>query len=267
MTRAQDYRLRSFEVAYVKPRLQFFDDRRLRANAWYERPVDPTGEVDLQMMLLREAANWIDMGRWCGYFSGYLTPDQIQFGGRDIRDIYPWYQHLDPRRQDVVSYDWRFRTEPPEGLVEHFGESLRTAMDDLTDDRLEFLRVFLFTTDAEWEFRTAELNLLVKALAAGYEHFDEQFVDSLTWAFHGPQSDLRPQQQRLPSDWRADPLYDLRARESRRVTLESFRGMIEAFVTPILQSDALRRPVSEIDVRRNEELVDDEYVKITEVKR
>lgn len=240
VSRVQDYRLRSFEMTYVQPRLRFLDERGLRGPGWLDVPHDPTGHVDLQMYLLREAANWIDLGRACGYFSSELDPVPIVlFDNYQIRGIHMGFPNHNEEQMELLFVDWEaVGREHRADFADRFDDDLRVATEDLTDDRLEFLRLYLFAADSEWNERVAELEAILGVLEITQAKIPNRMMDLVTWALQGPESALRAQET-LPSDWRSGPYFQLRTDTARRVPLGRFRARVERLGRAVLNGEVL----------------------------
>ncbi|WP_211882359.1 hypothetical protein [Pseudarthrobacter albicanus] len=240
MSRAQEYRLRSFEAAYVEPQIQFLDDHYGRA--WTDVKDDPhgrSGEGVLHLFLLREAVNWIQFGRLHGFFSPDLDPFPIPFDWSSGLEL-PFSGEISQERlYDIWSKDWG-RTS----IDRTFDEALTVATDALSDERLEFLRLYLFADESEWEHKVSELEDSQNLLQASEKDPSrEERMDSVAWAFQGAESDLPylgcPSDWRAgASDWRIGTFSDLRRDGSRAKRLMDVFGGIEDRIMYVVKLEA-----------------------------
>lgn len=236
MSRIQDYRLRAFEAAYVRPHLDFLE--QYDGNEWPWRDlyeyVAPFSEASIRLFLLVEAAAWIDLGKDALYFSDDLLPllEQSHRAG-SIRDL----SYLGAEDTTfVVEKGWQSDLHGP------FDEVLLNAMEDLTRDRQEFLRLYLFAEEAEWRDRVGQLEFFLQTLQRSrLNRFPEEELDTVSWAFTGPETTLHV--AGLPCDWRSVSLSDIPEAEEaeeaddRARTLRNLRSGIEAYVHSLLNRD------------------------------
>ncbi|MHA7209550.1 hypothetical protein [Arthrobacter sp. MDT1-65] len=219
MSRAQEYRLRSFEAAYVQPLLRFIENDSTNQE-------EPSGG-NLRLLLLREMANWIDMGQWCGYFSSNIQRLSIKHGIHDIREVTQDLNKFDEDRMDLVNCSWVLQDDPRSLSFDgSFGEAIQASMEDLTDERMEFLRLYLFSSSTEWEHAVGEVAVVAEEVALGRRRIPQRMMDRVTWAFHGPESELRLESVALPSDWRVAPIYEICSDNRRELQLEFYRAKI-----------------------------------------
>lgn len=230
MSRAQEYRLRSFEMAHVRPHIERFEE--LGRGNWLNNVYFPSAwpEGALRLFLLREASNWIRMGQQCGYFSAELAPlpiGQIRLPRSDWGILGVDVSHLDQMRiQSLWSQDW---TTLDGG--DAFGEELTLAMEDLTDDRLEFLRLFFFSEETEWAEKLVELAAFARVVDGSKPPFSAELidqVDKVAWALQGPESTLH-EFHGFPADWRVQGVLG-RSEMLRAESLEGYRNTISTAV-------------------------------------
>lgn len=256
MSRAQEYRLRAFEAAYVQPNLDFFGERP--GLVWEALShTYGTSEGTLRLFLLREASNWIDMGRQCGYFSRDLEPlatdaDGFNVSGATFDIGERGFSRRLPSLEEFVSkwdlnpdrlyllwgVNWeRFKES------DLFDEALSSAVENLRSvDYLEFLRLLLFAEDGEWKERTDDLAQLQSALEGGVQPpFPQWLMDRIAWAFHGLNTELEI--VGCPSDWRASPItelrYDRRVGELRRWRLKIVEHVGRLLINDVYGEDAI----------------------------
>lgn len=230
MGRAEEYRLRAFEAAYIHPHLEFLDEYVRPGWSWTDmRLLEPeSSEASLRAFLLLEAAEWIELGRSAGYFPKYLEPIFPAPKHSDISDLkLPALVAIAAGTLNfpLIRNSWRpHRHGPP------FDEVLASAMSDLTSARLEFLRLYLFTDDAQWLAKVGELqvfeNLLFRSLDLG--PFPDETIDRLSWALQGPETTLL--RTGLPSDWRASSIMERTDLLDRAITLSQIREDIRVRV-------------------------------------
>lgn len=218
----------------------------------------PKGEGILRMFLLRESTNWIQMGRQYEFFSTDLEPFPIRFGRLEGYGLspdssvgqIPFSGELNYKSlNDVWFKDWsRARAD----TYMAFDEALMEAMDALSQDRLEFLRLYLFADDAEWKDKIAELAVIQSLLEGGERSaFPGEFMDGVTWAFDGLESDL--DHYGYPSDWRATSFSDIRLDSARAESLGGILHSIESSVRKILETESEQALADGEHVRESQE--------------
>jgi hypothetical protein len=196
------FRLRAFEADWVEPLKSRFG-RSIEADASSE-----SGRgAKLSIVLLFEAQSWIDVGQLMGYFPAAADADdslgRVQIEG----------ESLERYVEDGESLPFVF--EPHESLSHvdpdvgplSYERELTQALDDLTPERTEFLHMFFFSTDTEWEERLAKVREF-----AGELHrrpgsiVASDLLDSVAWCLSGPQSQFNRGEILFPADWRSATL-------------------------------------------------------------
>lgn len=215
-----EYRLRAFEQQWVGQLLEIQD----ADDGWWldsavewvlsgghfgpdRRPQpDPAAngasQALLSLFLLKEATEWIDVGRAEGYFDPDAEPRAIRLSlknpaaGRTVLDM----------REPIVAWSHLKNSVPIGPRVPAGGPSfalaLQLAIDDLSEARMEHLRLLCFAPEAEWQrelSRVRDLGALIAELPNAA--LSDDAVDGLRWALSGSDSDLPATE--LPSDWRS----------------------------------------------------------------
>lgn len=231
MSRAEEYRLRAFEAAYVEPHVRFLENV-VPHWSWTDIHVieAASSEASLRTFLLLEASEWIELGTEAGYFATYLKP---LFALPAPSSIWSWYRSthatlvpsspIDPPkpRHWWYYYDQLYQRS-------YFDDALTTAVSDLTPDRLEFLRLYLFADDSEWLAKIRQLDDFRHLLYSNAGPFPDDLVDTVSWALKGP--DITMRSAGVPSDWRASTVLAVPRMVDRARLLESIRADIAASV-------------------------------------
>lgn len=192
-----------------------------------------SSEASLRVFLLMETTKWIELGRNARSIAKHLEPllgsyDRWGFDDLDMPVLAPTTMEL-----PLVQKSWAAHKQGSP-----FDEVLATAMGDLTDDRLEFLRLYLFVDDAEWLARVRELDRFRRMLSGSPGPFPDELMDKVSWALQGPES--TSSRTGLPSDWRSVSIMNAPESDARaRTTLREIRGEIETYVRSILDQDRL----------------------------
>jgi len=202
------FRLRLFVEQWVVPL------NRVASNDPFSG--DPQGPWVLSSVLRVEADRWIELGRMLGYFADEPIP------GPSTRAAFP---------------EDRFFNNPYALEFDDvtFSETLRTAMEDLTPARREFLSLVIFERDDLFEQRLEEVRELADALTAQpWLNVPARAVDKIEWSLDGAYlSPLRG----TPAEWRG-----ITHDENEAWTLGADRTRTKR--TPIARRDAVD------DVRR-----------------
>lgn len=237
------YRLRAFEAGFIVPRLKIVQqslNQDESAISWTRADGRDSklSHVLIQLCLLREAAEWVREGRSLGYFSSLIDPLPIVLNGKDV-------SRLDELEFFMQGPTENTAHELPQSLADKaalaFDIRLHNAIEDLTDDRIEFLRLIIFTNENEWQHSLEMLrsfndemeskislhNRAPGGAPSTFLHTSSQ-VDALSWAFSGAESYLPP--SKLPSDWRSDPEIRARISDSRLSDLMEERGRLRRLV-------------------------------------
>jgi hypothetical protein len=157
------------------------------------QPHRDSSQVLFQALLV-EAQLWVELGQEVGYFAG---SEESRAGGwldPSVRDARGWFAGLFRQEGDA----------PSELTVAEFGVALAEAREDLTPERSEFLALFYFSDDAEWEQRLDEVVDFARTFRQrpGLSLPGEE-VDRIAWSLEGPESGIVPRPGAfLPADWR-----------------------------------------------------------------
>lgn len=211
------YRLRAFEAGFIAPRLKTVRqslDLEEHAIPWTTAAGRDSklSHLIIQLCLLREAAEWVREGRRVGYFSSSIEPLPIVLEGKDIIQLDELKLFMKGQSENIANV----ATDPSEdSAASNFGTMLHDAIEDLTEDRIEFLRLVVLTDENEWHNSLEMLRLFNDDVESqlsrngtkrdGARSVSLQVssqVDALSWALSGPESNLAP--SKMPSDWRSD---------------------------------------------------------------
>lgn len=151
---------------------------------------DDDGTAMTLLTLVYESEDWLEIGQATGFFSP----------GAEYRRSVEIFEGLEGRTRAQSYSDAKLIP------LAEFSSAIDQAMDDLTDDRLEHLRLLLFAPDREWQLRIARLETIVDLFASNREiRLPPAVVDDIEWALSGAETDVRS--VRLPCAWRtADSL-------------------------------------------------------------
>ncbi|SFU10850.1 hypothetical protein [Arthrobacter sp. ov118] len=254
----------------MDPQILFFEQNYGRLwpdekyEVWPQRSYDEgairSGEAVLRLFLLREAANWVELGRKLEFFSSDVEPTPISFElpyGLQGLASRVWGGKVNSRRfRDVWSRDWG-RAELP--LAIPFDDALMAAMDNLSEERLEFLRLYLFADEREWDYKVSQIEIAQILLGSRERSaYREARMDEMAWAFGGTDPVL--EFLGYPSDWRAGSAGDLLLTSDRGGRLDDALHRIEDRVRGIIEREAGRRLAGGQDLmeRADEEEIPEE---------
>lgn len=210
MTRVQEYRLRVFEAAFIEPSTRFFNDQpglALRMDRWFDGSQDtiPAGDSPSSLGLLRscllaEAGNWVTVGRRLEYF-----PEAAKVT-LDVEGL-----RLENHRRKLEAAflgESDFESKHDMGIRDgdEFGYSLLGMIEDLTDERMEYLRLMMFATNGEWEARLKRAQTLAENVALRPDAaVPPEVIQDVAWMFYGPEDEPAQMSNALserPSAWR-----------------------------------------------------------------
>jgi hypothetical protein len=161
------FRLRAFEVDWVA---------RL-----------PSAPHGLAALLSAEADNWIVLGQRLGYFADNV--DAQRRAGSLSKDV---QSLLDGALDDSLERD-----------AGDFARQLSAAQEDLTPERLRFLRVTLFADRSEWNFFVREAGEVARLLIdEPTRSIPQDTIDEVAWVLEGRES-IIDGQPAWPAYWRS----------------------------------------------------------------
>ena len=178
------FRLRAFEQDWVLPLLDEVDGL-----------VETDSARRLDLALLLEARLWRSLGVRTGYFAGAPEIDL----DAPLGDLGEFAEIVEAAE---YTRSWIQRAD-------RFGDLLAQALDDLTPERRELLRIVYFAEEEEWQRRIVEVRRLAHAVAERpSSSMPPGWVDRVAWAIEGPWTENRAllaysYSARLPSYWRS----------------------------------------------------------------
>lgn len=164
------FRLRAFEA----------DWNRLLATVLFswrsELQDDPWRYRALASVLAAEADRWFQLGSETGYFAG---ADSLELGRGEVAEANLEFE--------TASYfpSFGIPIEAPQ-----FGEQLNLAWEDLTRDRIEFLSLLMFGSDALWSQNVGALEAFAEALEEQLLwQPPQEYLTMISWSLRGADSE------------------------------------------------------------------------------
>ncbi|MDQ0690010.1 hypothetical protein [Arthrobacter sp. W4I7] len=246
MTAIQEYRLRVFELAAIEPHIRFFTENPGLASsmrAWFEewavfdwsvedrawqirggtaeqgddgitpppggaglfelRTSSPSDIGLLHLCLLSEAKDWVIVGGQLGYFPTEAAPET------DIEGL----GAVEAYKGKLQSYymgvtDFEAQNDPGFDDGDAFGVALQEMIEDLTDDRMEYLTLVMFAPRYIWTTRIGQVKKLAATVAARPDAaLPPEVMENVAWVFLGPPEErfsrIQPE-SKWPSAWRME---------------------------------------------------------------
>lgn len=255
------YRLRAFEAGFIEPRIQNFREQpQLEKMVVQWSHTDPVtslmSHLLVQLRILREAAEWIDQGKEAGYFSTSIVPHPIAVGQTDVRDLTELDLFLANRT--LIPDPLEFRTREPDETA--FESRLHSAVEDLTHDRVEFLRLSIFADDQDWNSVLRDMWELAGRIEDELKSENQSFgpettnisesAARLSWAFNGSESEL--EHPAGPAGWRSANTLASERETARVVAFERARITLGSMARDIASAESGRVSLDSLSRRERE---------------
>lgn len=195
------FRLRAFEHNFVKPIIFYLErepllEQRAQATPFWQTVVagaqEPEQLVDhdapasiglMQASLLAEAAEWIRIGSYTGYFSTEIPLIPITFGGIDLYENRNLFLFMSGTK---YNYSGDLYTGKIGEIQRRFADDLTVATEQLDDNdgHMELTRLLHFATKQEWARRFGMLEELASTLERRPDvSFSDGVMGQMRWAF------------------------------------------------------------------------------------